>query len=208
MRITSFAAILLATLFAATPASAQAPTASAQEARASVQGFGGVGMGSFTTPNTNFGGAITGDLTPNIQLVGEAGRLGNILPSTTQVLFDLSPVALSASAFYAQGGVRLTSGSGSLRPYAEASAGIARLTPHATGFDGLPGALTNAGLVFLNRTAPIGTVGAGVTLHAGNFVADAGYRYHQVFSDSWMQALALGRNLSTNEVRFGVGVRF
>ena len=77
MRITSFAAILLATLLAAS-------TASAQEARASVQGFGGVGMGSFTTPNTNFGGAITGDLTPNIQLIGEAGRLGNILPSTTQ----------------------------------------------------------------------------------------------------------------------------
>jgi hypothetical protein len=201
MRITSFAAILLATLFAAS-------TASAQAARASVQGFGGVGMGSFTTPNTNFGGAITGDLTPNIQLVGEAGRLGNILPSTTQVLFGLSPVALTASAFYAQGGIRLTSGSGSLRPYAEASGGIARLTPHVTGFDGLPGAVTNAGLAFLNRTAPIGTVGAGVTLHAGNFVADAGYRYHQVFSDSWMQALGLGRSLSTNEVRFGVGVRF
>jgi opacity protein-like surface antigen len=201
MRITSFAAILLATLFATS-------TASAQEARASVQGFGGVGMGSFTTPNTNFGGAITGDLTPNIQLVGEAGRLSNILPSTTQLLFDLSPVEFSASAFYAQGGIRLTSASGALRPYAEASGGIARLTPHVTGIDGLPGALTNVGLAFLNRTAPIGTLGAGVTLHAGNFVADAGYRRHQVFSDSWMQALALGGNLSTNEVRFGVGVRF
>ena len=69
-------------------------TASAQEPRASVQGFGGLGMGSFTTPNTNFGGVITGSLTPNIQLIGEAGRLGNILPSTTQMLFDLSPVAL------------------------------------------------------------------------------------------------------------------
>ncbi len=201
MRITSFAAILLATLLAAS-------SVSAQETRASVQGFGGVGVGSFTTPNANFGGAITGDLTPNIQLIGEAGRLGNILPSTTQMLFDLSPVSLSASAFYAQGGIRLTSGSGALRPYAEASGGIARLTPHVSGLDGLPGALTNVGLAFLNRTAPIGTVGAGVTLHAGNFVADAGYRHHRVFSDSWMQALALGGTLSTNEVRFGVGVRF
>jgi hypothetical protein len=201
MRITSFAAILLATLLAAS-------SVSAQETRASVQGFGGVGVGGFTTPNANFGGAITGDLTPNIQLIGEAGRLGNILPSTTQMLFDLSPVSLSASAFYAQGGIRLTSGSGALRPYAEASGGIARLTPHVSGLDGLPGALTNVGLAFLNRTAPIGTVGAGVTLHAGNFVADAGYRHHRVFSDSWMQALALGGTLSTNEVRFGVGVRF
>jgi hypothetical protein len=201
MRITAFAAILLATVLLTS-------TASAQEARASVQGFGGLGMGSFTTPNTSFGGAITGDLTPNIQLIGEVGRLGNILPSTTQLLFDLSPVGLSASAFYAQGGVRLTSGSGALRPYAEASGGIARLTPHVNGLDGLPGALTNVGLTFLNHTAPIGTIGAGVTLHAGNFVADAGYRHHRVFSDSWMQALALGSDLSTNEVRFGVGVRF
>jgi opacity protein-like surface antigen len=201
MRTTSCAAILVATLLVSS-------AASAQEARASVQGFGGVGMGSFTTPTANFGGAITGDLTPNIQLIGEAGRLGNILPSTTQLLFDVSPVGLSASAFYAQGGIRLTSATGALRPYAEASGGIARLTPHVTGLDGLTGALSNAGLAFLNSTAPIGTLGAGVTLHAGNFVADAGYRYHQVFSDSWMQALALGDRLGSNEVRFGVGVRF
>jgi hypothetical protein len=201
MRITAFAAILLATLLLAS-------TASAQETRASVQGFGGLGMGSFTTPNTNFGGAITGDLTPNIQLVGEVGRLSNILPSTSQLVFDVSPVGMSASAFYAQGGVRLTNSSGALRPYAEASGGIARLTAHVSGLDGLPGVLTNAGLAFLDSTAPIGTLGGGVTLHAGNFVADAGYRHHRVFSDSWMQALALGGNLSTNEVRFGVGVRF
>jgi opacity protein-like surface antigen len=201
MRTTSIAAILVATVLVSS-------TASAQEPRASVQGFGGVGVGSFTSVNTNFGGVISGDLTPNIQLVGEVGRLSNILPSTTQTLFDLSPVGFSASAFYAQGGVRLTTGSGSLRPYAEASGGIARLTPHVTGMDGLPGVLTNVGLAFLDTTAPIGTFGAGVTLHAGNFVADAGYRRHQVFSDSWMEALALGGTLSTNEVRFGIGVRF
>jgi hypothetical protein len=201
MRITSFAAILLASLFATS-------TASAQEARASVQGFGGLGMGSFTTPNANFGGVLTGDLTPNVQVIGEAGRLGNILPSTTQMLFDLSPVGLTASAFYAQGGIRVTSSSGGVRPYAQASGGIARLTPHVTGLDGMPGVLANVGLTFLNRTAPLGTIGAGVTLHAGNFVADAGYRHHRVFSDSWMEALALGGSLSTNEVRVGIGVRF
>ena len=201
MRITRFAAILFATLFVTSAASAQEP-------RASVEGFGGLGMGSFTTPNTNFGGVITGSLTPNIQLIGEAGRLSNVLPTTTQMLFDLSPVGMSASAFYAEGGVRLTAGSGGVRPYAEASGGIARLQPHLTGLSGLPGALANAGLAFLNSTAPIGTVGAGVQLHAGNFIADVGYRHHQVFSDSWMQALALGGNLGSNEVRFGVGVKF
>ena len=202
MRITSFAAILFATLFVTSAASAQEP-------RASVEGFGGLGMGSFTTPNTNFGGVITGSLTPNVQLIGEAGRLSNVLPTTTQMLFDLSPVAMSASAFYAEGGVRLTRGSGGVRPYAEASGGIARLQPHITGLpSGLPGALANAGLAFLNSTAPIGTVGAGVQLNAGHFIADVGYRHHQVFSDSWMQALALGGNLGSNEVRFGIGVKF
>ena len=201
MRTTSCAAILVATLLVSA-------AASAQETRASVQGFGGVGLGSFTTVHTNFGGVISGDLTPNVQLIGEVGRLSNILPTRTQSLFDLSPVALSASAFYAQGGIRLTTGSGSLRPYAEASGGITRLTPHVTGLDGLPGVFTNAGLAFLDNTAPIATLGLGFTLNGGNFVADAGYRYHQVFSDSWVQALALGDRLGTNEVRFGVGVRF
>ena len=202
MRITSFAAILFATLFVTS-------TASAQEPRASVEGFGGLGVGSFNTVDTNFGGVITGSLTPNIQLVGEAGRLSNVLPTMTQMLFDVSPVSMKASAFYAEGGVRLISGSGGLRPYAEASGGIARLQPHVTGLpSGLPGALANAGLAFLNSTAPIGTVGAGVQLHAGNVIADIGYRHHQVFSDSWMDALALGGNLGSNEVRFGVGVKF
>jgi opacity protein-like surface antigen len=201
MRITRFAAILFATLFVTSAAFAQEP-------RASVEGFGGLGMGSFTTPNTNFGGVISGSLTPNIQLIGEAGRLSNVLPTTTQMLFDLSPVEMTASAFYAEGGVRLMRGEGGIRPYAEGSAGIARLQPHVSGLSGLTGALANAGLAFLNRTAPIGTVGAGVQLHAGNVIADVGYRHHQVFSDSWMQALALGGNLGSNEVRFGIGVKF
>ena len=173
-----------------------------------MEGFGGLGLGSLTTPNTNFGGVITGSLTPNIQLLGEVGRLGNVLPSTTQTLFDLSPVGFSMSAFYAQGGVRLTRGSSAVRPYAEASGGIARLQPQLNGIGGVPGAITNAALRFLNQTAPIGTVGGGVTFHAGAFVADIGYRHHQVFSDSWVQALALGGTLSTNEVRVGMGVRF
>jgi opacity protein-like surface antigen len=42
----------------------------------------------------------------------------------------------------------------------------------------------------------------------GPLVADVGYRYRRVFSESWMEALALGGSLSTNEVRFGMGVRF
>jgi opacity protein-like surface antigen len=184
-------------------------SASAQEPHATVQAFGGLGLGSFTATNTNFGGAVTGDLTPNIQAVGEAGRLGNVLPSMSQTLIGLSPVDFNVSAWYGQGGVRFTGGSSSLRPYAEASAGIARVQPHLTGIgSGLPSVIANAGLAFLNSTSPIASLGGGVTFQGGAFVADIGYRYRRIFSDSWVDALALGDSLSTNEVRVGFGVRF
>ncbi len=183
-------------------------SASAQEPHAAVQAFGGLGVGSFTTANTNFGGAVTGDLTPNIQLVGEVGRLGNVLPSMAQTLIGVSPVEFNVSAWYGQGGVRFTGGSSSLRPYAEASAGIARLQPHLSGIGGLPAAIANAGLAFLNTTSPMASLGGGVMFQGGAFVADIGYRHRRVFSETWVDALALGDSLSSNEIRVGFGVRF
>ena len=119
MRTLPFAVIAVAALCVTSSASAQEP-------HAAVQAFGGLGVGSFTTTNTNFGGAVTADLTPNIQVVGEAGRIGNMLPSMTQTLIGLGPVDLNVSAWYGQGGVRFTGGSAALRPYVETSAGIAR----------------------------------------------------------------------------------
>jgi opacity protein-like surface antigen len=202
MRALPFTALLLAVLFIASSASAQEP-------HAAVQAFGGLGVGSFTTTNTNFGGTATGDLTPNIQLVGEAGRIGNVLPSMTQTLIGLTPMDINVSAWYGEGGVRFTGGSSAWRPYAEASAGIARLQPQLSGIgSGLPSVIANAGLSLLNRTEPIASLGGGVTFQGGAFVADVGYRHRRVFSDNWTQALALGDSLSTNEVRVGFGVRF
>src|SRR4029434_10067337 len=206
MRITQFttlsAAILLATLFTA-------PIAYAQEPKASLQGFGGIGVNSVNTLHPTFGGAIVGDLTPNIQFLGEVGRLGDVLPSRTQTLIGFTPVDLSVSAFYGSGGVRLSARPSAVRPYLEASAGIAKLQPHVSGIaPGLPGVLTNVGLSLLDRTSPIASLGGGVMLQGGPLFADIGYRYVQVFGNSWMDALALGGSLSTNEVRVGVGVRF
>jgi opacity protein-like surface antigen len=202
MRTLPFVAVLAAALCVASSASAQEP-------HAAVQAFGGLGVGSFTTTNTNFGGAVTGDLTPNIQVVGEVGRLENVLPSMTQTLVGLSSVDFGVSAWYGQGGVRFTGGSSALRPYAEASAGIARLHPQLTGIgSALPSVIANAGLAFLNTTSPIAAVGGGVTFQGGSFIADIGYRHRRVFSDTWVNALALGDSLSSNEVRFGFGVRF
>jgi hypothetical protein len=181
----------------------------AQEPHASVQGFGGLGMNSVDTLHPTFGGAIVGELTPNIQFLGEVGRLGDVLPSRTQTLIGLTPVDMSVSAFYGSGGVRLATRPSTVRPYVEASAGIAKLTPQVSGLpSGLPGVLTNVGLTMLNRTSPIASLGGGVTLQGGPLFADIGYRHVQVFGDSWMNALALGSSLNTNEVRVGVGVRF
>ncbi|HEY1306949.1 MAG TPA: hypothetical protein VGF24_25520 [Vicinamibacterales bacterium] len=204
------AAILLTTFFVTSAAWAQErhPT-SVKEPHASLQGFGGIGVGSVNTVHPTFGGTIVGDLTPNVQLLGEVGRIGDVLPSRTQSLIGLSPVDLSVSAFYGSGGVRLSSASSAVRPYAEASAGIARLTPQVSGLgSGLPGVLTNIGLSMLNRTSPIASLGAGVTLQGGPLFADIGYRYRRVFADNWVDALALGSHLGSNEVRVGVGVRF
>jgi opacity protein-like surface antigen len=201
-RSTTFpAAILLAIVFST--------SAWAQEPHASVQGFGGLGVGGVNSVHPTFGGAIVGDLTPNISLIGEVGRLGDVLPSRTQTLIGLTPVDVSVSAFYGSGGVRLASRPSAVRPYVEASAGIARLTPQVSGLpSGLPGVLTNVGLSLLNRTSPIASFGGGVMLQGGPLFADIGYRYVQVFGDSWMDALALGSSLNTNEVRVGVGARF
>jgi hypothetical protein len=182
-------------------------TAAAQEPRASLQAFGGLGIGSVTETNTNFGGVIAGGLTDHVQLLAEGGRLGNVLPSTTQTLLGLSPVGLGVSAWYGAAGVRVTGGS-RLRPYAEATGGIARLNPHVTGISGVPSFIADLGLNLLDRTAPMGSLGGGVTLEGGPFIMDVGYRHRRVFTDSWMQALALGGPMSSNEVRLGIGVRF
>lgn len=213
MRIAPCAAILLATFVVTSAASAQEQeprSLPAHEPHASFQGFGGIGLGgSAANVHPTFGGAIVGDLTRNVQLVGEFGRIGDILPSRTETLLAFSPVDVSVSAFYGSGGVRLSGGSSGVRPYAEATAGIARLTPQVSGIgSGLGGVLTNIGLSMLNTTAPLATLGGGVTFQGGPLVADIGYRYRQVFSSTWVDALALGGRLSSNEVRFGLGVRF
>jgi opacity protein-like surface antigen len=204
MRRFTFAAVLTASLSAASSAAAQD--------RGFVQGFGGLQLDTFggTTAgsNTSFGGVVGASLTPNIQVVGEGGRIGNVVPSGTNALLAFSPIGFGVSAWYGQGGVRFTGSSLAIRPYAEAAAGIARLSSNLGGLDGRGGVLADLALRFLDRTEPIATVGGGVTIGGGAFVADLGYRYRRVFSSSWMDVLGLGDSLHSNEVRLGLGVRF
>ena len=177
----------------------------------SVQGFGGMRLGGFTPTDASFGAVVTSELTPSIQVVGEGGRIGNILSPTIDLALGLIPgdLGFKTTAWYGQGGVRIsTSGSG-VRPYLETQAGIARLQTRVSGL-GSPAAqaMTNAALQFLDGTSPIATIGGGLTFSAGSFVTDVGYRYRRIFSDSWVNALSTGTGLDMNEVRIGVGVRF
>lgn len=186
--------------------------ASAQDRTASVLGFGGASLNSFSTSATkvDFGFNVAKELTPNIQVVGEFGRIGNMLPSLASGLLAFTPYDVSVSAFYGEGGLRLLAAPDSgVSPYVEATAGIARLSPHLSGFGSTPDAILDAGLGFLRSTEPILGVGGGFMLRGGPVVADVGYRYKQVAgSDSLVSLLGAGQNLRAHQVRFGIGVRF
>lgn len=182
--------------------------ASAQERGRFAQGFGGLRLGSVASTDLAVGGLVAGSLTPNIQVVGEAGRISNVLPSTVDTLLVFSPIGVGLSSWYGQGGVRFTSSPSGIRPYAETSAGFARLHTEVAGFGSRNSLLANAALRFLDRTYPMATVGGGATFESGRFVADVGYRYRRIFSDDWVTLLSLARPINVSEVRLGVGFRF
>jgi len=187
-------------------------SAIAQDRTASAVGFGGASLNSFSTSasKVDFGLNVAKELTPNIQVVGEFGRLGNMLPSLASGILAFTPYDVSVSAFYGEGGLRLLAAPDSgVSPYVEATAGIARLSPHLSGFGSTPDAILGAGLGFLRSTEPILGVGGGFMLRGGPVVADVGYRYKQVAGgDSLVSLLGAGQNLRAHQVRFGIGVRF
>ncbi|HET9195949.1 MAG TPA: outer membrane beta-barrel protein [Vicinamibacterales bacterium] len=187
-------------------------SAIAQDRTASAVGFGGASLNSFSTSasKVDFGFNVAKELTPNIQVVGEFGRLGNMLPSLASGILAFTPYDVSVSAFYGEGGLRLLAAPDSgVSPYVEATAGIARLSPHLSGFGSTPDAILGAGLGFLRSTEPILGVGGGFMLRGGPVVADVGYRYKQVAGgDSLVSLLGAGQNLRAHQVRFGIGVRF
>ena len=145
--------ILLAAVVLAVPAAARA-----QDRPSEVQGFGGVTFGTSnfgTAASSTFGGRVGIGLTDNLQIVGEAGRLADI-KSPLFDLLDFTDVGVRVSAFYGEGGVRfIASPHSAVRPYAEATAGFARLNAGISGLGGRSDAIINAGLNFLNRTEPM-----------------------------------------------------
>jgi hypothetical protein len=187
--------------------------ARAQDGNTSVQGFGGLTFGTSsvlggTSTASTFGGSIAAGLTPNIQIVGEVGRLSDIKPPLLDLL-DFTPFDLRVSAWYGEAGVRfIASPHSGVRPYAEATAGMARLSTGLSGFGGRTDAVIDAGLGFLNRTEPLLGVGGGVVVQGGPIALDIGYRYKKIMASGVASVLNARNDYQVNQVRIGLGFRF
>ena len=186
--------------------------AAAQQGNSDIQGFGGLTVGTSTfgsAASPTFGGRIGIGLTDHIQLVGEAGRLADI-SSPLFDLLDFTDIGVRVSAFYGEGGVRFIAAPHSaVRPYAEATAGFARLNAGISGIGGTTGAVVNTALNVLNRTQPMLGVGGGIVLQGGPVSVDLGYRYKKISSGNAItSALNAGNAYQVNQVRVGIGFRF
>lgn len=188
-------------------------TARAQGSNRSLQGFGGVTFGTSSVLGgasmaSTFGGTLVAGIAPNIQIIGEVGRMSDIKPPLFDLL-DFTPVDLRVSAWYGEGGVRfIASPRSAIRPYGEASAGFARLSTGLSGFSGKTDAIIDTGLGFLNRTEPMLGAGAGIVLQGGPLSVDIGYRYKKIMASGAASLLNGGRDYRVNDVRVGVGISF
>jgi len=185
-------------------------TASAQ-GNATVGGFGGFTLNGFQSHRPSLGGTMSFELTPGIQAVGEIGNIGNVLPLLSDAAFSAAQTSLRASAFYGEGGIRFVSPQRlqHVTPYAEATAGVARLSVTSTRLDALENAAASLGLAYAGRTAPMVGLGGGVLVRTGPVFIDFGYRYKQLFpNEAAEMILGFGQALRTHQFRIGFGVRF
>jgi hypothetical protein len=183
--------------------------ATAQTRGGTIQGFGGTTLGTSATAPT-FGGSVAFPVGDHLQIVGEAGRLTDIKAAPLDTALDFADIDVGMAAWYAEGGVRfIASRRAAIRPYVEATAGVARLKP-SVGVDGWVGALTNTGLSFLGSTEPLVGAGGGVVIGAGPLAVDLGYRYKRILANGALSsAFSLGNDgYDVNQVRIGLGVRF
>ena len=159
----------------------------------------------------DFGGGVSFEAVPGVQLFGEFGRLGNVMPKFLDTGLAFTRLDVRTSAFYGEGGVRLLAGSRSaVRPYVEGSAGVAHLRFGTRGIGGTTtDALIRAALNLVDTRDPIFGAGGGVLMQAGPLQVDLGYRYKKIMTNSVLcNVIGLGQDLQSHQVRFGAGVRF
>jgi hypothetical protein len=184
--------------------------AGAQTRGSHIEGFGGMTFGANTASASTFGGSVAVPLTDNIQVIGEAGRMTDLTSSAFDLLSGFTPIDLNLSAWYGEGGIRfIASPRSAVRPYVEATAGMARLTAGIDGIGRYEG-IANAALGFAGSTEPMFGAGAGVMVQGGPLLVDAGYRYKRITGGNAIaSALTLGGNaIEVNQFRVGLGIRF
>jgi hypothetical protein len=183
-------------------------SAPAQAQQSHFQGFGGLTFGDVTN-STTFGGTVAIPLSENLQIIGEGGRLTDVMPSLAGTLIDFTPFDLRVSAWYGEAGLRfMVPSGGAIRPYVETTGGFARLTTGFTGADSRADSILNASLGFLDRTEPMLGAGFGIVVQGGPMFVDLGYRYKRILAADSVQRLLTGGNIGVNQVRIGAGVRF
>lgn len=199
----SFVLACATLLFAA---SAQAQPAQKGE----VYGLGGMTFGTETS--TVFGGGARFNVTPTIQVFGEAGRMQNVLPKSIQDAIDLytslylygSDVELDlrVPAVYGMGGVRfVVPTKGKVRPFVEGGVGIASLSYKLDAkVDGISLSDIEDELELESETELMFAFGGGVTADLNkNLGVDAGYRFVRISADD---------GVNTSSVYGGVHFKF
>jgi hypothetical protein len=184
-------------------------------AQVSIDGFGGVQMDHVASLGdsgfpVDFGGRVSFDVVPAVQVFGEFGRIGNVMPSLLETGLAFTRLDVTASAFYGEGGVRLLAAPRSaVSPYVEGTAGVAHLRLGARGLGSTSDAVIRAALNLVDTRDPLFGVGGGILMRAGPLNVDLGYRFKRIVSNSTLSSvLSVGQELQSHQVRFGVGVRF
>jgi hypothetical protein len=183
-------------------------------AQTSLDGFGALPLNQISSLGDSgfpldFGGRVSFDLAPAVQVIGELGRVGNVLPSIVALPLSFAPVDVRVSAFYGEGGIRFLAAPHSVvSPYVEGTAGMAHLQFGLNGL-GSTGAIARAALNLIDTRDPMIGGGGGVLVRGGPMHVDIGYRYKRILTNSVLTSLlGAGQELQTHQMRFGIGVRF
>jgi opacity protein-like surface antigen len=170
----------------------------AQTERGFVRGFGGVTFGTAEVSSV-FGGGGGVNVGPNVQIVGEIGRIQDVLPSELQDDLDFFITVLSlelgvpisvdvkAPAIYGLGGLRFNvPTAGRVRPFVEGQVGVANISFHVdaevAGIDISQEVEDEADLD--NESEVLLGLGGGLNLALTDTLGiDLGYRYGRIFTD-------------------------
>ena len=147
---------------------------------------------------------------PGVQVFGEFGRLGNVMPPLVETGLAFSRIDVTASAFYGEGGVRLLAapqsavspvrgrdGRGCASEFRRARSRLDDRRAHSCGVE--PGRHARSDVRRRRRRAHTGwpaATGSGLSLQE-----DHGEQRAEL-------VLGIGQDLQSHQVRFGAGVRF